>query len=85
MAIMERFGECALGSVHERLSTIKQRSTIKEYILDFDLLLAQAKGTPEHIMLGYFLNRLRKPIRDIRDIVALREFESHNPGRQRRH
>lgn len=59
-ALLERFGDCAQGTIFERLSTIKQRGSVGEYIRDFELLLTQAKGMPEGIIMGVLPRRVEE-------------------------
>lgn len=70
-ALLRRFGGNGHGTVYERLATLRQSSSMDEYVQEFELLVAQASTTSEEQLLWYFLAGLRQDIR--------RQVRPHDP------
>lgn len=62
-ALVRRFGGRDRGTMFERLTVIKQRATVNEYVQDFEMLVGQIKGVSEDQLLGYLFVDLQEDIR----------------------
>lgn len=62
-ALLRRYGGSSRRTVFEKLASLRQTGTIKEYVQEFELLVAQASNTSEDQMLGYFFAGLHQDIR----------------------
>ena len=70
--LMERYGGLGEGDVYEKLTEIRQRGTVEEYIQEFERLTSQILRLPDKQFLGYFLHGLRGEIRGrVRSFVAM--------------
>ncbi|XP_050906646.1 uncharacterized protein LOC127120280 [Lathyrus oleraceus] len=70
--LMERYGGLGEGDVYEKLTEIRQRGTMEEYIQEFERLTSQIPRLPDKQFLGYFLHELRGEIRGrVRSFVAM--------------
>ncbi|KOM49352.1 hypothetical protein LR48_Vigan08g017900 [Vigna angularis] len=70
-ALIRRFGGRDRGTMFERLVAVKQKSTVDEYIQDFEMLVAQTKGVKEDQLLEYFSAGLQGEVRS--------QIRPHNP------
>lgn len=62
-ALLQRFGQAQNGDPTEHLLSIKQETTVAEYRARFEPFVATARGLPDTIFWGAFLNGLREEIR----------------------
>ncbi|PNX88494.1 retrotransposon-related protein, partial [Trifolium pratense] len=70
--LLERYGGLGEGDVYEKLTDIRQKGTVEEYIQEFERLTAQIPRIPDKQFLGYFLHGLKDEIRGkVRSFIAM--------------
>jgi len=63
MELLQRFSGLEIHNPYEQLSTIKQSSSIHDYIDDFEYLLSLVPRLPESQSMGYFIGGLRDDVK----------------------
>lgn len=58
--LLERYGGIGEGDVYEQLTSLRQRGSVDESILEFERLTAQVKRLPDAQYFGYFIQGLKE-------------------------